>query len=122
MSSSVNLTRAAGLPSSVIDRAASRIDVSGSRIKGSRSISALSRIRLRSGSACAVSPVRTSRSRRLEAMYAAPAGWPRTRSAGSRGMKSAVESSWAITLKAGARPLSSDGCPKHSPGSRVSTT
>ena len=64
-----------------------------------------------------VCPARVRRLRSDRATYATPASVASTRRAASGANRAHVEGSRARTVKAGAMPVSSDGCPKHSPGS-----
>src|SRR5207248_3009957 len=107
---------------SVISWAARRIVTPPSQKTGGRETSSATRIVPSSGSAWTTCPVSTMRWRSEAARNPAPAGAAKTESAASRGSARHAVRSRALTVKAGARPLRREGCPKLSPGPMTSTT
>ena len=115
-------TSAAVAPASVMSRAASPTVAPESTNSGGWVTSVPSFVVLSSGRPWARCPVRIMRSRRVSATKLVPSGWPSARSASARGRTRHTLGSCARTVNAGARPVSSEGWPKASPGSRTSTT
>ena len=115
--------RGASVCAAVIAAAASRTGVSAATNTGGRPTSAPSRVMPSSGRPWAVWPERTSRRRRLEREVLGPGRLGEHAQRGrARQRRTVVAASRAWTVNAGARPVSSDGWPKHCPGSSTSTT
>ncbi len=108
--------------SSFMSCATLRTVMSGGQNTGSRRISDVTGTVRTSGSARAACEVRSTRSRKLCAMNAAPSGRPSTATASARGSTYRAESSTARTVNSGGWPESSVGWPKSWPLVTTSTT